>query len=292
MLAKSWKDASRPHAADAPGSLDLAHPPTHHRRPRHSAFSLYGLCDPLQRNHLQHLHGPRQVPSHKPNHVTDNATQGSYSILILTYYFVAVHASPNLYNSIALLVLEVLALVFWLACFAALAALYAILVYIGEYYVYDSYRKRDLYMLSVAYTAVLIACLAISVVNLYVGDLYRVFRATLADVSRISIFYCVTLGFTCTAIHRHRKAGLPLTADKSRGGSQGRAVSTWENSAANEMAFATDKTPAATAEPQTTGVPCQYNASLPLPVQNPASAGATANPSSPVPGTVEVAGSR
>ncbi|KAI6841112.1 hypothetical protein KC340_g10615 [Hortaea werneckii] len=196
---------------------------------------------------------------------------GSYSILILIYYFVAVHASPKLYNWIALLVLEVLALVFWLACFAALGALYAILVYIGEYYVYESYRKRDLYMLSVAYTAVLIACMAISIVNF--------------------IFYCVTLGFTCTAIHRHRKAGLPFKAGET-GGSQGRAVSAWEVSEANEMAFAT-KTPAVTAEPQTNGTPCQHNASLPLPVQTPSSAAAAAPayPSSPAPGTVEVAGS-
>ncbi|GAB1743926.1 hypothetical protein NU219Hw_g972t1 [Hortaea werneckii] len=203
---------------------------------------------------------------------------GSYSILILIYYFVAVHASPKLYNCIALLALEVLALVFWLACFAALAALYAILVYIGEYYVYDSYRKRDLYMLSVAYTAVLIACLAISVVNF--------------------IFYCVTLGFTCTAIHRHRKAGQPFTAGENAG-PQDRAVSRWEVSEANEMAFATNKTPVATAEPQTNtdGVPYQHNASLPLPVQSPVSSGggggaaaAPAYPSSPAPGSVEVAG--
>ncbi|KAI7230320.1 hypothetical protein KC330_g7025 [Hortaea werneckii] len=197
---------------------------------------------------------------------------GSYSILILIYYFVAVHASPKLYNWIALLVLEVLALVFWLACFAALGALYAILVYIGDYYVYDSYRKRDVYMLSVAYAAVLITCLAISIVNF--------------------IFYCVTLGFTCTAIHRHRKAGLPFKAGET-GGSQGRAVSAWEVSEANEMAFAT-KTPAATVGPQTNGVPCQHHASLPLPAQSPvssAAAAAPAYPSSPAPGTVEVAGS-
>ncbi|KAI6899175.1 hypothetical protein KC318_g9644 [Hortaea werneckii] len=209
----------------------------------------------------------------KPIIKTDNARQGSYCILILIYYFVAVHASPKLYNWIALLVLEVLALVFWLACFAALGALYAILVYIGDYYVYDSYRKRDLYMLSVAYTAVLITCLAISIVNF--------------------IFYCVTLGFTCTAIHRHRKAGLPFKAGET-GGNQGRAVSAWEVSEANEMAFATSKTPAATAEPQANGVPCRHNASLPLPVQSPAStaaAAAPAYPSSPAPGTVEVAGS-
>lgn len=225
----------------------------------------------------------------KANQKTDKARQGSYSILILIYYFVAVHASPKLYNWIALLVLEVLALVFWLACFAALGALYAILVYIGEYYVYDSYRKRDLYMLSVAYTAVLIACMAISIANLYVGP-FRVFRGTVADAFRISIFYCVTLGFTCTAIHRHRKAGLPFKAGET--GSQGRAVSMWEVSEANEMAFAT-KTPAVAAEPQTNGTPCQHNASLPLPVQSPVSdaAAAPAYPSSPAPGTVEVAGS-
>ncbi|KAI7171511.1 hypothetical protein KC316_g11307 [Hortaea werneckii] len=210
--------------------------------------------------------------SHEANYKTDKARQGSYSILILIYYFVAVHASPKLYNWIALLVLEVLALVFWLACFAALGALYAILVYIGDYYVYDSYRKRDLYMLSVAYTAVLITCLAMSIVNF--------------------IIYCVTLGFTCKAIHRHRKAGLPFKADET--GSQGRAISTWEVSETNEMAFATSKTPAATAEPQTNNTPCQYNASLPLPVQSPvssAAAAAPAYPSSPAPGTVEVAGS-
>ncbi|KAI7082827.1 hypothetical protein KC356_g8047 [Hortaea werneckii] len=176
---------------------------------------------------------------------------GSYSILILIYYFVAVHASPQLYNCIALLTLEILALVFWLACFAALGALYSFLVYVGTYLVYDSYRKRDLYMLSVAYTAVLLTCLALSIINF--------------------IFYCVTLGFTCTAVHRHRKAGLPFKAGENA--SQGRALSTWEVSEANEMAFASTKTPAATAETQRNGVLCQHNASPPLPMQNTASTG-------------------
>ncbi|KAI7278816.1 hypothetical protein KC345_g5749 [Hortaea werneckii] len=197
---------------------------------------------------------------------------GSYSILILIYYFVAVHASPKLYNWIALLVLEVLALVFWLACFAALGAHYAFLVYYANYYVYDSYyRKRDLYTLGVAYTSILIACLAISIVNF--------------------VLYCVTLGFMCTAIHRHRKAGLPFKADDQTSVSNGRAVSTWEVSEANEMAFASSKTPATTAELQMDAVPCQHNASPPLPMQNPASTGAQAHTSNPAPSTVEVAGS-
>ncbi|KAI7229351.1 hypothetical protein KC343_g4712 [Hortaea werneckii] len=196
---------------------------------------------------------------------------GSYTILILIYYFVAVHASPKLYNWIALLVLEVLALVFWLACFAALGAHYAFLVFYANYYVYDSYyRKRDLYMLGNAYTGILIACLAISIVNF--------------------ILYCVTLGFMCTAIHSHRKAGLPFKAGETA--SQGRAVSTWEVNEANEMAFASTKTPAGTAELQMEGVLCQHNASPPLPMQNPASTGAQAHTSNPVPGTVEIAGSR
>ena len=78
----------------------------------------------------------------------------------------------------------------------------------------------------------------------------------------------------CTAIHRHRKAGLPLKASDQTSGSNGRAVSTWEVSEANEMAFASTKTPAATAELQVEGVPCQHNASSPLPVQSPHSAAA------------------
>lgn len=96
----------------------------------------------------------------------------------------------------------------------------------------------------------------------------------------------------CTAIHSHRKAGLPFKASDQTSGSNGRAVSTWEVSEANEMAFASTKTPAATAELQMEGVPCQHNASPPLPMQNPASTGGQAHTSNSVPGTVEVAGSR
>lgn len=46
-------------------------------------------------------------------------------MIILVYYFVAVHAANAIYNWIALLVLECLAVVFWLSTWADLAAILA-----------------------------------------------------------------------------------------------------------------------------------------------------------------------
>ncbi|CZT24042.1 uncharacterized protein RCC_09759 [Ramularia collo-cygni] len=114
-----------------------------------------------------------------------------FSILILVYYFVAIHGSIKLYNWIALLILECLALIFWLSTWAVLAALYAT----PTYYSYDSYYywyKRSLEKrITVSdYTGTFISALTFSVINF--------------------ILYCITLTFISLAAHRHRKAGRPM----------------------------------------------------------------------------------
>ena len=100
------------------------------------------------------------------------------TIGITIYHIVCLHSTPQSYHWIAVLVLEIVALIFWLSCWAVLAALYAVLVLLGSSYDYGYYYtsyKRDLdlekrmsYEYSMAYTGCLIASLAFSVVNLCV----------------------------------------------------------------------------------------------------------------------------
>ena len=95
-----------------------------------------------------------------------------YTSAIIIYYLVASKATTKNYNWIALLVLEVLAVVFWLATWAVLGALFAALAYIGSYYDdYYSYYKRDLetrdaYSYGLGYAGCLIAAIALAVINL------------------------------------------------------------------------------------------------------------------------------
>ena len=98
------------------------------------------------------------------------------TIGITIYYIVCIHSTPQSYHWMAVLVLEIVALIFWLSCWAVLAALYAVLVLLGSSYDYGYYYtsyKRDLdlekrmsYEYGMAYTGCLIASLAVSVVNL------------------------------------------------------------------------------------------------------------------------------
>lgn len=93
-----------------------------------------------------------------------------YTIGIIIYFLVASKATPQSYNWIALLVLEVLAVIFWLATWAALAALFALLAYVGSSYDYY-YAKRDLvardaYSYGLAYAGCLLAAIALAVIQL------------------------------------------------------------------------------------------------------------------------------
>ncbi|KAK3721976.1 hypothetical protein LTR37_002792 [Vermiconidia calcicola] len=125
-----------------------------------------------------------------------------YTIAILVYYFVALHGSTKIYNWIALLVLECVAVIFWLCVWALFAtSLAALALYdtyyndyaYGGYYSYikrDSLAKRYDYNTAVAAGALVYTTLAISVIQF--------------------ILYCVTLGFMGKGIHHHRKAGRPM----------------------------------------------------------------------------------
>ena len=54
--------------------------------------------------------------------------------MITAYYLISLHVAQQLYNWIALLVLECLAVVFWLSTWAVLAAAYAIVAAYDCYY--------------------------------------------------------------------------------------------------------------------------------------------------------------
>lgn len=98
-----------------------------------------------------------------------------YTVGITIYFLVANKSAPKSYNWIALLVLEVLAVIFWLAAWAVLAALFAILAYVGS--TYDSYygygykikrslETRDAYSYGLGYAGCLLAAIALAVINL------------------------------------------------------------------------------------------------------------------------------
>lgn len=99
-----------------------------------------------------------------------------YTIGTTIYYLVASRFTPESYNWIALLVLEILAVVFWLACWAVLAALFVVLSTDTSYYFggYDFYyrkravERRGYYELGEAYTGCLIAAMALGIVQLLV----------------------------------------------------------------------------------------------------------------------------
>lgn len=79
--------------------------------------------------------------------------QSIYSIGISVYYFVSLHASTQLYNWIALLVLECVAVIFWLSTWSTLVAWREVLF---VYY----------YEVATAYYALLLVSIVFSVVVL------------------------------------------------------------------------------------------------------------------------------
>lgn len=96
-----------------------------------------------------------------------------YTFGTIIYFLVAGKATPKSYNWVALLVLEVLAVIFWLAAWAALGALFAALAYIGSYYdstyyynVKRSLEARDAYSYGYGYAGCLLAAIALGVINL------------------------------------------------------------------------------------------------------------------------------
>lgn len=98
-----------------------------------------------------------------------------FSIGSIIYFLVASKATPKSYNWIALLVLEVLAVIFWLAVWAVLGALFALLAYVGStydgyYYVKRGLETRDVYSYGLGYAGCLIAAIALAVIQLYVLD--------------------------------------------------------------------------------------------------------------------------
>lgn len=60
--------------------------------------------------------------------------QSLWDTVILAYYLIAVHALPFIYNWAAVIVTELLVVVFWAATFSSLAALYTDHKYSGLLY--------------------------------------------------------------------------------------------------------------------------------------------------------------
>ncbi|SMY27864.1 unnamed protein product [Zymoseptoria tritici ST99CH_1A5] len=113
-----------------------------------------------------------------------------FSIIILTYYLVAVHAVPRAYHWMAIVALELIAVVFWLATWAALAGLYADLVggsrRSRNYYNIDrrSPEKRSIY-----------------------SDYQGVFQAAIAFSVIQFVLFCVTAVFIGLAGWRRHSSG-------------------------------------------------------------------------------------
>lgn len=147
-----------------------------------------------------------------------------YSLAIIIYYLVASKATPKSYNWIALLVLEVVAVIFWLATWAVLGALFAALAYIGSYYnssyyyrVKRSLEVRDAYSYGYGYVGCSIAAMALAVIQLCVHYETRLLNPELTRDH--SLLYVLTLVYMSRAVHRHRKSGQPMRADASSSGS-------------------------------------------------------------------------
>jgi len=122
-----------------------------------------------------------------------------YTIIILIYYFVAIHGANAIYNWIALLVLECLAVVFWLVQWALLAAGIAFVTWYNTNYT-TVYYKRDLAKRYISESTAEAA-----------GDLLYV---SLAFGLIEFILFCVTLGLMGAGIHKHRQAGRPMAYDQ------------------------------------------------------------------------------
>ncbi|KAF2725274.1 hypothetical protein K431DRAFT_290952 [Polychaeton citri CBS 116435] len=128
--------------------------------------------------------------------------QTLYTGIILTYYFVTLHAWNAGYNWIAMLILEIFAVIFWLSTWASLAVVYvaasADSTYSYSYYdYYYKLRKRDSTSWS-AYLGVAIGAAVISAIQW--------------------VLFIVTLVILSIHIHRHRKAGMPMKAGGPRTG--------------------------------------------------------------------------
>ena len=94
-----------------------------------------------------------------------------------------------------------------------------------------------------------------------------------------SIFYCVTLGFMSTAVHRHRRAGRPI-----------KATHAWTGEA-NEMTH-TNKTPTASVQPIGGLPPYQPDSVGQAPAQSSYPSPVVGNPPDSMPGGVELVGSQ
>lgn len=158
-----------------------------------------------------------------------------YTTGIIIYYLVASKASPKSYNWIALLVLEVLAVIFWLATWAVLGALYAALALIGstydsyDYYYYyrvkRSLEARDVYSYGLAYAGCLIAAIALAVINLYVHRSPSTIRPWLTTCSASSTSSrsstcpaqsTATASPACRCVRVWQATQLPATATTSQ----------------------------------------------------------------------------
>lgn len=100
---------------------------------------------------------------------------GVYSLGIIIYFLVASKATPKSYNWVALLILEILATIFWLAAWAIMGALFAALAYLGSTYYDDDYyyyrvkrslEARSAYSYGLGFAGCLIAAIALAVINL------------------------------------------------------------------------------------------------------------------------------
>jgi len=97
-------------------------------------------------------------------------SQGLFTIGILVYYFVAVHSQPQIYNWIAFLVLECVAVIFWLVVWAIFAAALAVVYFVSTdyYYAKRSLDKRLTNGEFDAYNAITYAVLALGLIEWYI----------------------------------------------------------------------------------------------------------------------------
>ena len=98
---------------------------------------------------------------------------GLMTLIVTTYYLVAEYSSPAVYNYWAVLALDILLVIMWLASFALLASeVAAVYSYSGSSYSYDTYYKRSdiakrtAYIDASAWAACLAACSALGGVEL------------------------------------------------------------------------------------------------------------------------------
>lgn len=92
------------------------------------------------------------------------ATQALYTIIILVYYFVAVHRAHQIYNWIALLSLECVSVVFWLSTWSTLASWYRIVAY--DYSLYAAAGYSHITNAASAYRGSLLGAMVLSVIQL------------------------------------------------------------------------------------------------------------------------------